>query len=93
VRSIEVEVRNKEGLHARPAAAFVLAATGFASTIRITNLTAARPEANARSITGVLAIGAEKGHTVKITANGPDEAEAIEMLQGLLAGPGEPVGE
>jgi phosphotransferase system HPr-like phosphotransfer protein len=30
---------------------------------------------------------------VKITAEGPDEEDAAETLQGLLAGPGEPVGE
>jgi len=49
--------------------------------------------ANARSITGVLAAGVEKGHTVKITAEGPDEKDAVERLQELLAGLVEPVGE
>lgn len=93
MRSIKVEVRNESGLHARPAADFVRAAAGFASTIRIENLTAARPPANARSITGVLAAGVEKGHSVRITAEGPDEAEAVETLQKLLAGLGEHVGE
>ncbi len=93
MRSIEVEVRNEEGLHARPAAQFVRAAAGFASTIRLENLTDARPAANAKSITSVLAAGAEKGHLVKITAEGPDEEDAAETLQGLLAGLGEPVGE
>ena len=93
MRSIEVEVRNESGLHARPAADFVRAAAGFASIIRIENLTAARPPANARSITGVLAAGVEKGHTVKITAEGPDEKDAVEGLQELLAGLVEPVGE
>ena len=41
----------------------------------------------------MLAAGVEKGHTVKITAEGPDEKDAVERLQELLAGLVEPVGE
>jgi phosphotransferase system HPr (HPr) family protein len=93
LKSIEVEVRSDSGLHARPAADFVRAAAGFASTIRLQNITAGRSPANAKSITGVLAAGVEMGHTVKITAEGSDEDLAIEALHRLLAGLGEPVGE
>jgi phosphocarrier protein len=93
VRSIEVEVRSESGLHARPAAAFVRAATGFASTIRLENMTAARPAVDAKSITGVMTAGVEKGHVVKIEAEGADEEMAIEGLRRLLAGLGEPVGQ
>ena len=92
MRSIEVEIRMATGLHARPAADFVRAAGGFASTIRIENLTGRRPPANAKSITSVLAAGAESGHIVKITAEGPDEEQAVETLVELLAGLDEPVG-
>lgn len=93
MRSIEVEVRSESGLHARPAAAFVRAATGFASTIRLENMTAARPAVDAKSITGVMTAGVEKGHVVKIEAEGADEEMAIEGLRRLLAGLGEPVGQ
>jgi phosphocarrier protein len=93
VRSIEVEVRSESGLHARPAAAFVRAATGFASTIRLENMTAARPAVDAKSITGVMTAGVEKGHVVRIEAEGADEEMAIEGLRRLLAGLGEPVGQ
>jgi phosphotransferase system HPr (HPr) family protein len=92
VRSIEVEVRSESGLHARPAAVFVRAAAAYASTIRLENMTAARPAVDAKSITGVMAAGVEKGHVVRIEAEGPDEGMAIEGLRRLLAGLGEPVG-
>jgi phosphotransferase system HPr (HPr) family protein len=60
VRSIEVEVRNESGLHARPAAAFVRTAAGFDSTIRLENMTLGRPAADAKSIVGVLTAGVER---------------------------------
>lgn len=93
MRSIEVEVRNESGLHARPAAAFVRAASGFASTVRLENVTLARPSADAKSIVSVLGSGVEKGHVVRVLADGPDEERAIDMLRDLLLGLGKPVGE
>ena len=92
MRSIEIQVRSESGLHARPAAAFVRAAATYASTIRLENLTAARPAVDAKSITAVMTAGVEKGHVVKIEAGGPDEEAAIEGLRRMLAGLGEPVG-
>jgi len=93
LRSIEIEVRSESGLHARPAAAFVRAAAAYASTIRLENITAARPAVDAKSITAVMTAGVEKGHVVRIEADGPDEDIAVEDLSRLLAGLGEPVGE
>ena len=92
MRSIEVEVRSESGLHARPAAAFVRAASAYAATIRLRNLTAAGPVADGKSIVGVLSTGVEQGHAVRIEAEGPDEDRAVSGLRRLLAGPGEPVG-
>jgi phosphocarrier protein HPr len=93
VRSIEVEVRTESGLHARPAAAFVQTATGFASTVRLENVTVPGPVADAKSIVGVLAAGIERGHLVRIAADGADEEKAVEALRRLVTGPAEPVGE
>jgi phosphotransferase system HPr (HPr) family protein len=93
VKSIEVEVRNESGLHARPAAAFVRTATPFDSTVRLENVTLGRPSADAKSIVGVLTAGVERGHIVRIVAAGADEDQAIGALLDLLAGLGEPVGE
>jgi phosphotransferase system HPr (HPr) family protein len=92
VRSIEVEVRS-ETVHARPAAAFVRAASGFASAIRLENVTAARPAVDAKSIVGLLSAAVDKGHIVRIVAEGIDEDRAVDELARLLAGLGEPVGD
>jgi phosphotransferase system HPr (HPr) family protein len=91
VRTIEVEVRIESGLHARPAASFVRAASEFGSVIRLENATLGGSSANAKSIVGILTTGVERGHLVRITADGPDEDEAVAALRDLLAGLGEPV--
>jgi phosphoenolpyruvate-protein phosphotransferase len=89
VKSIEVEVRGPAGLHARPAAAFVKAAGGFRSTVRLENLTLGGGPVDARSLTAVLAAGVEQGHRVRVAADGPDEVEALAVLRPLLdAAPG-----
>ena len=89
LRSIEVEVRIESGLHARPAANFVRAAAGFDSVIRLENVTLGGPSADARSLVGILTTGVEQGHLVRITADGPDDDEAVVALRDLLAGVGE----
>jgi phosphocarrier protein HPr len=93
VRSIEVEVRNEWGLHARPAAAFVRAAAGFVSIVRLENVTLAGSAVDAKSIVGVMGSGVERGHKVRVVADGADEDRAVETLRDLLVGLGEPVGE
>jgi phosphotransferase system HPr (HPr) family protein len=93
LRSIEVEVRSESGLHARPAAAFVRAAATYASAITIANVTSPGPALNAKSVTSVLAAGVERGHLVRVEAEGADEDQAVEGLRRLLAGLGEPVRE
>jgi phosphotransferase system HPr (HPr) family protein len=93
VRSIDVEVRKRSGLHARPAAAFVRAATGFASTVRLANVTLGRPPADGKSIVGVLSLGVERGHVVRVVAEGADEDRAVETLRDLLAMSGGKAGE
>ena len=86
MRSIEVEVRLESGLHARPAATFVRSAASFSSTIRLENVTLAGPEADAKSVVGVMSAGVEKGHVVRIVADGADEDRAVDSLRRLLAG-------
>jgi phosphocarrier protein len=84
VRSVELEVCNATGLHARPAAQFVRAATGFRSTVRVRNLLRQGSEADAKSIIGVLGLGVGHGGRIEVTADGDDELEAIEALQRLV---------
>jgi len=83
--SVEIEIRNESGLHARPAAVLVRAAAGFRSQIGLENATAGSGRAvDAKSLVGVLAAGVEYGHRVRIWAEGDDEAEAVEALRRLL---------
>lgn len=83
----EIEVRNPSGLHARPAAEFVRAASGFAADVRVTNLTRDESRsASAKSVLGVMGLGVARGHSVRIDAEGADAAAAVSTLVELIAG-------
>lgn len=77
----EVIIKNKTGLHARPAAVFVQIANKYDSEISITK---DNQKVNGKSIMGILMLAAEKGAKVIITAEGDDAKEAIEELSGML---------
>lgn len=85
MRSDEIEILNPSGLHARPAAVFVRAAAGFASAITVENVTTGAPAVDAKSILAVMGSGAARGHVVRLTAEGPDEDEALVSLRDLFA--------
>ena len=73
----EVIIKNKTGLHARPAAVFVQIANKFDSEITIIK---DNQEINGKSIMGILMLAAEKGAKVIIVADGDDAGKAIEEL-------------
>lgn len=78
-------VKNKTGLHARPASDFVLTAKKYESKVTIRNVDDKDAEAiNAKSITLILAESFSPGTTVEVAANGSDEAEAVEALVNLI---------
>ncbi len=77
-----VTLQHEAGLHARPAAQFVKAASRFESTISVQ---AGSKRANAKSIVQVLALGARQGTTITISAEGADEAEAVAALSALAS--------
>lgn len=79
----EVTVKNKTGLHARPAAMFVQKAGKFKSDIVLLK---DDREANAKSIMSVMALGASQGSVVTIRAVGPDEETAVRELISLVEG-------
>ena len=81
--SQEVMIRNRLGLHARAAAKFVHTATRYASQIRITR---DGKTMDGKSIMGILLLAAAAGTTVVITADGIDEADAIDALCRLVNG-------
>ena len=77
----EVQVLNKNGLHARPAAEIVKAAAKFASEITIAR---DEVEVNGKSIMGVMMLAAECGATIVLRASGPDAAAAVAALSDLI---------
>lgn len=74
----EFEIFNKVGLHARPAALFVQTASKFKSQVSIEK---DNKTVNGKSIMGVLTLGASSGDKVTIIIEGPDENEAIEVIE------------
>ena len=74
-------VVNALGLHARAAAKFVKIASRFKSQIRVTR---GQQTMDGKSILGLLLLAAARGSTLTISADGPDEAEAISALSTLV---------
>jgi phosphocarrier protein len=77
----EVMVPNRLGLHARAAAKFVQAATRFRARIMVRR---DNRTMDGKSIMGVLLLAAARGSTIAISADGPDEGEAVAALVGLV---------
>lgn len=84
MKSLEISVTNKVGLHARPAAEFVKTAGKFKSKINIKNTTQNSDWVNAKSILKVLSLGVAENHQVEITADGEDEEAALAALEALI---------
>lgn len=77
----EVEIVNRAGMHARPAAEFVKVAGRFKSDITVEKDDL---QVNGKSIMGVLMLAAEQGSTLKLAARGEDAAEALDSLARLV---------
>ena len=76
-----VQIRNKNGLHARPAAEIVKAASKFKSDITICRDDI---EVNGKSIMGVMMLAAEFGATITLRASGPDADDALAAIVSLV---------
>ena len=74
-------IRNKLGLHARPAAMFVKLANTFQSEVWVEF---EDDEVNGKSIMGVMMLVAENGSEVKIVAEGMDAEVAVRAIGDLL---------
>ena len=68
-------------LHARPAGALAVAAGRFASAVSVT---AGSHTADAKSVLGVMGLGATSGQHVTVSAAGPDAQEAVAALITIL---------
>ena len=76
-------IKNKTGLHARPASEFIAMASKFQSRITIKKLSEDE-DANAKSIVMRLSLGLAQGEEVEIVAKGEDEVEAVDKLIALI---------
>ena len=73
---------NTRGLHARASAKFVKLASSFESEIHVTR---DGVTVDARSIMGLLMLGAGNGCSIEISAEGSDAQEALDALGDLVA--------
>jgi phosphotransferase system HPr (HPr) family protein len=78
---ITVIVKHEVGLHARPASMFVQTAAKFSSDIDVTH---GETTVNAKSILGVLTLGAHKDTEIHIKAEGEDAEDALQALEQLV---------
>lgn len=76
-----VTVKNKTGLHARPAAMFVKTANKYESNIQIEK---SGKKVNAKSIMSVMSLAVRPNTEITIYAEGKDEAKALEELVALI---------
>lgn len=76
-----VIIKNKTGLHARPASRFVQTANKFKSSIKLIK---DEKSIDAKSIIEVLSMGINQGSKVTISADGEDEKKAVNTLVELV---------
>ncbi|WP_319369919.1 HPr family phosphocarrier protein [uncultured Ilyobacter sp.] len=81
MKSIEVQIKNKAGLHARPSSLFVQTASEFDSDVIVK---CDDEEVNGKSIMGLMLLAAEQGRTLILEADGEDEAHLLEALRDLI---------
>jgi phosphocarrier protein HPr len=82
MKSINIEIINKLGLHARAATKLVTTASRFRSEIKVGRVE--NQLTNAKSIMGIMMLAASKGTTLILQAEGSDETEAIQSLKTLI---------
>ncbi len=76
-----VEIKNRAGLHARPAALIVKTANEFDSDIY---LELEDMKVNGKSIMGIITLGANYKSKINVIAEGDDEKEAVEAIVKLF---------
>lgn len=84
-----LRITNQRGLHARAAAKLVGLAERYSADVEVTKLTEGQPDSepvSARSIMGLMMLGAGIGSDIQLRAEGWDAKEALEALAGLVEG-------
>ena len=75
-------IKNKAGLHARPAALFAQKASAFKSTIVILK---GGKAANAKSIINIMGLGVKQGESITVKIDGVDAHEAAQALKKIVS--------
>jgi phosphocarrier protein len=78
----EFSIINKRGLHARASARFVETVNGFEAEVRVRK---DGIEVDGGSILDLMMLAASPGCTITVEAVGPEAAQVIEALEGLVA--------
>ncbi len=81
VYKIEVQIKNSDGLHMRPAMQFVDISSRFECDIKVTN---GETTVDAKSIMQMTMLAATCGTVLTVCAEGPGSAQAIEALRELV---------
>lgn len=77
----DVQIVNRLGLHLRAATTLAQAAAKFKSTITVIR---GKDQANARSVTALIMLGAGKGTRLRLRAQGDDAQAVVAELGGLF---------
>jgi len=85
VATLDVDIINPQGLHARPAALFAKAAAELAVDVSVTNLETGQGPAAADSMIELMSLGVRLGNRVRLSASGPEAAAALDSLAALIA--------
>ncbi|WP_103021531.1 HPr family phosphocarrier protein [Salinibacter altiplanensis] len=77
----EVTIRNRAGLHTRPASMLVKTASRFESAVYLCR---DNYEINGKSVIGVMTLAAEQGAVLTLVVEGEDETEAADAIEALF---------
>jgi len=78
---VTVTIKNRAGIHARPAALIVQTASKYASKLWLEK---GGNKINAKSIMGIITLGASFGTPIRILADGADEESATAAIKALF---------
>ena len=76
-----VTIRNRAGLHTRPASMLVKTASRFDAEVYLRR---DNYEINGKSVIGVMTLAAEQGSTLTLVVDGTDETEAADAIEALF---------
>ncbi len=83
--TLDVEIVNAQGLHARPAALFAKAAAEQPVEVSVTNLETGQGPADADSMMELMTLGVRLGNRVRLSAAGPQAQSALDSLAALIS--------